>query len=152
MNLQAELSYLQAHLATLELPTPPPQGQQQQLMLPPALSIADLPTATSSVPATYDLSSLFDPMVHTSWTAMQQQQQRQMDLSRQFGGGGGAGTAATRVTGGGGEASSSGGGNGGGGSSGDLQELARELLHRHGSSSTVPCTESSPLPPPPHSK
>ncbi|KAK8974313.1 hypothetical protein V6N11_034677 [Hibiscus sabdariffa] len=79
VNLQADLSYLQAHLATLELPSPPLPSQP-----PPPLSISDsdLPSA-SSVPATYDLSSLFDPMVQTSWTM----QQRQID-PLQFGGSG----------------------------------------------------------------
>ncbi|XP_047975939.1 LOB domain-containing protein 18-like [Salvia hispanica] len=62
VNLQAEISYLQAHLATLELPTPPPQPPSL-LAPPPPLSIADLPSF-SAVPATYDLSSLFDP---TAW-------------------------------------------------------------------------------------
>ncbi|CAI9781577.1 unnamed protein product [Fraxinus pennsylvanica] len=55
-NLQAELTYLQAHLAALELPTLLPQP----LLVPPAtLSIFDLPTA----PPTYDLSSQFDPIM-----------------------------------------------------------------------------------------
>nr|POF24588.1 lob domain-containing protein 30 [Quercus suber] len=87
-------------------------------MTPPPLSIADLPSA-SSVPATYDLSSLFDPMVQPSWPM----QQRPMD-PRQLGGSG---------------SSSSAGG-------GDLQALARELLHRHGTPSpgSVPCSSPSP--------
>ncbi|KAG6400470.1 hypothetical protein SASPL_137304 [Salvia splendens] len=63
VNLQAEISYLQAHRATLELPTPPPQPPSLLAPPPPPLSIADLP-AFSAVPATYDLSSLFDP---TAW-------------------------------------------------------------------------------------
>ena len=106
VNLQAELSYLQAHLAALEVPSPPPPPPPT-LVTPPPLSIADLPSA-SSVPAAYDLSSLFDPMMQPSWPNMQQQ--RQMDI-RQFGGSGGSS------------------GTGGG----DLQALARELLHRRGS-------------------
>lgn len=67
VNLQAELSYLQAHLTTLELPTPPPQPPT--LLIPSTLSIADLPTS-SPMPATYDLSSLFDPTLlqYPSWT------------------------------------------------------------------------------------
>ncbi|MCD7454069.1 hypothetical protein HAX54_023430 [Datura stramonium] len=98
----------------------------------PALSIADLPTAGPSLPAAYDLSSLFDPMVQPSW-AMQQQPRPPpsppMD-PRHFSGARGP-VDMSPSTGGGG---------------GDLQELARELLHRHGSP-TVPCTESSALPP-----
>ncbi|XP_039043726.1 LOB domain-containing protein 18-like [Hibiscus syriacus] len=109
VNLQAELSYLQAYLSTLELPSPPPPPRLQALIAPPPLSISDLPSA-SSVPATYDLSSLFEPMVTqtTSWAM----QQRQID-QRQFGGTGG-----------------------------DLQALARELLHRQGSPQ-LPCTDAS---------
>ncbi|XP_027158908.1 LOB domain-containing protein 30-like [Coffea eugenioides] len=129
VNLQAELSYLQGHLATLELPPPPPpSAQPQPIIAPPSLTIADLPTGSSAAPATYDLSSLFDPVVQPPWTM---QQPRQMD-SHQFG--------AARAPA---EASSSAG-------TGDLQELARELLHRHRTSSTVPCNEVLPLPP--HSK
>ncbi|PPR93992.1 hypothetical protein GOBAR_AA26681 [Gossypium barbadense] len=122
VNLQAELSYLQAHLTTLELPSPPPPPPppSQTLVAAPPLSISDLPSA-SSVPATYDLSSLFDPMVaQTSWAM----QQRQID-PRQYGGTG--------------SASSTG--------SGDLQALARELLHRQGSPH-LPCTDASVSPAP----
>ncbi|GAV92052.1 DUF260 domain-containing protein [Cephalotus follicularis] len=119
--LQAELSYLQAHLATLELPSPPPPPPPPTtLMTAPPLSISDLPSAVS-MPATYDLSSLFDPMVQPSWTM----QQRQID-PRQFGGGG---------------SSSTGGG--------DLQALACELLYRHNGSSvpgTLPCNDASSSP------
>lgn len=72
--MQAELTYLQAHLATLELPSPsplPPPPQQLMAVRPP-LSISDLPSA-SSVPATYDLSSLFDRSNKTqpSWIEYQ---------------------------------------------------------------------------------
>ncbi|KAM7476340.1 hypothetical protein LguiB_023583 [Lonicera macranthoides] len=125
VNLQAELSYLQAHLATLELPIPPSVPPQQPLVSPPPLSISDLPAA-SCMPATYDLSSLFDPMMQPSWTMMQQ---RQID-PRQF-------SVSSRAPSEMSPAVASGG---------DLQELARELLHRHGSP-PVPCTEGSHLPP-----
>ncbi|KAE8722173.1 LOB domain-containing protein 30 [Hibiscus syriacus] len=124
VNLQAELSYLQAHLATLELPSPQlPSQPPQTLMAPPPLSISDLPSAPS-VPDSCDLSSLFDPMVQPSWIM----QQRQID-PRQFGGSG-----LSSLT-------------GGGGSSGDLQALARELLHRQGSPQ-LPCSDTSPSPSP----
>lgn len=130
VNLQAELSYLQAHLATLELPSPPPPPPPASLVVTqPPLSISDLPSA-SSMPPTYDLSSLFDPMVHpSSWPIPQQ---RQVD-PRQFGGSRGLTDIPLTA-----------GGSGGG----DLQALARELLHRHSSTlgGQVPCTESS-MPP-----
>ncbi|XP_052194255.1 LOB domain-containing protein 18-like [Diospyros lotus] len=109
VNLQTELSYLQAHLAALELPTPPP-----------LLSIADLPPA-SSTPATYDLSSLFEPMAQPPWTM----QHRHLD-PRQFGG-----TSAASA---------------GNSAAGDLQALARELLQRHGSP-PLRNSEGSSLPP-----
>ncbi|XP_031092181.1 LOB domain-containing protein 30-like [Ipomoea triloba] len=60
VNLQAELSFLQAHLASLQVPTPPPPPMSA------AINIADLSTVS---PAAYDtLSSLFDP---TSLTTVQ---------------------------------------------------------------------------------
>ncbi|XWS35694.1 hypothetical protein CRYUN_Cryun20dG0018400 [Craigia yunnanensis] len=117
VNLQAELTYLQAHLATLELPSPPPPPPPTTLMASPPLSISDLPSA-SSMPATYDLWSLFDPMVQSSWAM----QQRQND-PRQFRGNG--------------SSSSTG--------SGDLQALARELLHRQ-ASPQLPYTDASASP------
>ncbi|OAY62398.1 LOB domain-containing protein 30 [Manihot esculenta] len=123
VNLQAELSYLQGHLAALELPSPPPPPPPPPtLVTPPSRSIADLPSASSIMPAaTYDLSSLFDPMTQPSWPM----QQRQMDI-RQFGG---------SMAGGSSSATSGGG---------DLQSLARELLHRHGSppQGSMSCTGS----------
>ncbi|CAO2834926.1 unnamed protein product [Amaranthus hypochondriacus] len=109
VNLQTELSYLQAHLATLEVPTPPPPPPQP-LMQPLQLSIADLPS-TSTVPATYDLSSLFDPVVQPLWAMQQQQQQQRGSMDQRS-----YGTSDRGPLGG-----------------GDLQAVARELLHRHGS-------------------
>nr|WKV35348.1 lateral organ boundaries domain protein 11 [Ipomoea batatas] len=94
VNLQAELAYLQAHLATLEVPNaPPPAAQQSQpqpplFVPPPVLNIADLPTGVPMMPATYDLSSLFDPMVQPAWAI----QPRQLDPRQLFGA-----AAATRV-------------------------------------------------------
>ena len=112
MSLQAELSYLQAHLATLELPSPPPPPN---FAAQPPVSISDLPSA-SSLPVTYDLSSLFDPMAQPAW-AMQQQR---LD-HRQFSSGGAGGSSTTA-------------------GEGDLQALARSLLHRHGG---PPCSNAS---------
>ncbi|KNA08613.1 hypothetical protein SOVF_161040 [Spinacia oleracea] len=116
VNLQAELSYLQAHLVSLEVPTPPPPPPQP-LMPPPQLSISDLPSA-STVPATYDLSSLFDPMVQPLWAMQQQQQQQRGPMDQRPYGSGDRGPNI-------GPTSNIGGV--------DLQAVARELLHRHGS-------------------
>ncbi|CAN0889757.1 LOB domain-containing protein 30 [Linum grandiflorum] len=129
VSLQAELSYLQAHMATAETPMPPPPPPPPSAALlaaPHSLTIADIPTA--SIPARYDLSSLFDPLVHSSLAAAMQHQQHRTTahqpifnpLHHHFGGTSG---------GGGGIASSSSFGTGGG----DLQSLARELLSRNGS-------------------
>lgn len=125
VNLQAELSYLQGHLATLEVPQPaPPQPSSPHAtttMAPPVISISDLPPSSA---ATYDLSSLFDPMGQSPSWAMQP---RPIE-SRQYN------------VGSSGPSSSSVGG-------GDLQTLARELLHRHGGSApVVACSNPSSSP------
>ncbi|KAE9603227.1 hypothetical protein Lal_00018680 [Lupinus albus] len=86
-TLQNELSYLQAQL--LELPQPPPPLQQAAM--------------AAAMPATYDLSTLFDPMAQQSPRNMMQQ--RAMDLRYQY-------VGATTLP----SASASGGGGGGGGS------------------------------------
>ncbi|CAH8320066.1 unnamed protein product [Eruca vesicaria subsp. sativa] len=114
VNLQAEVSYLQAHLASLELPQPqtrpPPLTQQQPLFFtpPPPLSLTDLPASVS----TYDLASVVDPS--TSWAT---QQRRFVDPRNQYGGTSSSSSAAVGL----------------GGGNSDLQALAHELLHRQGS-------------------
>lgn len=118
MNLQQELSYLQSHLASLELPNPPPPVTLAQPLVPPAQSLLDLPT----VPAAYDFSAMCESvMPHASWSLYPRQQQieqRQVSVAAGIGGGGG-----------------------------DLQELARELLNRH-APPTVRCrNQASSLPP-----
>ncbi|KAL5727986.1 LOB domain-containing protein 18 [Ranunculus cassubicifolius] len=123
VNLQAELAYMQAHLATMELPIPPPAPPPPMLMTSPLLSIADLPSA-SSMPANFDLATLFDPM-QPSWAF----QPRQMDF-RQYGSG--------RIPS---ENPLS--------SSGDLQALARELLQRQGTTGGATSTTAPSAPPPP---
>ncbi|TVU47744.1 hypothetical protein EJB05_07353, partial [Eragrostis curvula] len=144
VNLQAELTYLQAHLATLELPSPPPLPAPPQMPMPPApFSISDLPSATN-IPTTVDLSALFDAPPQAQWAVQHQQhhhhqqhQHQQHQLRQPATSYGGA-----SVRGGGpGMAESSGGGGG------DLQALARELLDRHRSGVKL----ESP-PPPPHSR
>ncbi|KAK4788545.1 hypothetical protein SAY86_019864 [Trapa natans] len=148
VNLQTEISYLQAHLATLQLPPPPPPppvtSSQPYLMMPSPLSIADLPAA-SSFPAAYDISMLFDPLMqqpsaggvtqqqHTPPpppppppppAAIRHSQHRQMD-PRHFMVGCSPTSAARE------------------GGNGDLQALARELIHRHGSTSQPPHAHGS---------
>ncbi|KAL8114303.1 LOB domain-containing protein 30 [Apium graveolens] len=130
MNLQAEIAYLQAHRATLEIPTPPPAPPTQLPLLGgQPLSISDLPAA---VPSTYDLSSLFDPMMQQSWTM--QQPPRPLDPRLQFGSVGirAPGDMMPVVS--------------GGIVAGDFQELARELLQRH-DSPQHPCSDPPTMPP-----
>ncbi|XP_057980278.1 LOB domain-containing protein 30 [Malania oleifera] len=128
VNLQTELSYLQAHLSTLELPSPPPPPPPtpSSIVPPPPLSIADLPPPAASMPASYDLSSLFDPLVQPAWAMQQQQLHRQMDPGP---------FRATRNP-----AETA-------GRAGDLQELARELVHGHGTpAAAMQPTETSSSP------
>ncbi|KAG6593707.1 LOB domain-containing protein 18, partial [Cucurbita argyrosperma subsp. sororia] len=123
VSLQAELSYLQAQLASLELPSPPnppPPPPPPSFQGVPPLSISDLPSPPS-LPATYDLSSLFDPMAQPAWVLPQQR----LDPRQFTGGGGGSGGSSGLSTVAG---------------EGDLQALARELLHRHGA---PPSSDSS---------
>lgn len=135
MNLQAEIAYLQAHRATLEIPTPPPAPPTQPLLLGgqvQPLSISDLPAALPST--TYDSSLLFDPMMPQSWT-MQQQPPRPLDPRLQFG------SVDIRAPGDMMPVVS-----GGGDVGGDFQELARQLLQRN-DSPQHPCSDPSTMPP-----
>lgn len=125
VNLQAEIAYLQAHRAALEIPTPPPAPPTQPPLLGQPLSISDLPAA---LPSTYDLSSLFDPMMQQSWTM--QQPPRPLDPP-QFGSVGGIRAPGDMMPGVG----------------SDFQELARELFQRHDDSPQHPCSDPSTMPP-----
>ncbi|XP_020572426.1 LOB domain-containing protein 30-like [Phalaenopsis equestris] len=116
VSLQAELSYLQSHLATLELPTPPPLPppplpQANAFSMPELLSSSNLPSHSN-----LDLSWLFDPQFQMQQqnrpAELRQPQQLERSGERQVG-----------------ESSGSHGG-------GDLQALARELIERHRSSSS----------------
>lgn len=131
--MQAELSYFQAHLATLEGPAPTPPPPPPQSSAPPvALSINDLPIASSTV-GFYDMSSFLEPMVPPSWTM--QPPRRQMD-PHQF-----MGLGPTRAPTDMPPPSAD---------EGELQELARELMLRPNnvSSGSVTCKiEGSSLPP-----
>ncbi|KAI3741238.1 hypothetical protein L1987_58909 [Smallanthus sonchifolius] len=121
-NLQAELSYLQAHLATLEVSTPPPPPLPPQPPTPPpGFSIANLPI-TSCFPANYDLSELFDPMMQSSAWSMQPSTQQVVPIQLS---GSNTETPPQHDC-------------GGGGGSGDLHELARELLQRQNTGSSEP--------------
>ncbi|KAL4567154.1 hypothetical protein LXL04_022728 [Taraxacum kok-saghyz] len=130
VNLQAELSYFQAHLATLEGPSPQQIPPPQPTTLSPGITINDIQTPTSLL-GSYDLSSLLEPMMTPSWN-MQPPNRRQID-PRGF-----MSVGTTRALD---MAPSQ-------GSTGDLRELARELLQRPSSVSSMPCkTEDSNLPP-----
>ncbi|KAJ4904283.1 LOB domain-containing protein 18 [Raphanus sativus] len=125
VNLQAEVSYIQAHLASLELPQPqtrppppPPQHHQSQPLFfstPPPLSITDLPPSVSPLPSTYDLASAFNQAASpSSWAT---QQRRFGDPRHQYGGSLSTSSATVGL----------------GGGNSDLEALAHELLHRQGS-------------------
>ncbi|XP_062213499.1 LOB domain-containing protein 18-like [Phragmites australis] len=135
VNLQAELTYMQAHLTTLELPSPPPLPAPPQMPMPAPFSISDLPSSTN-IPTTVDLSALFDPP-QPQWALQHHHHQQQQHQLRQP-----TSSYVTSVRGSGSDmAESSGGG-------GDLQALARELLDRHRSGVKL----EKPPPPPPHSR
>ncbi|KAI7748599.1 hypothetical protein M8C21_012399 [Ambrosia artemisiifolia] len=123
-NLQTELSYLQAHLATLEAPAPPPPTQPRAPV--PEYSIASLPI-TSCVQTNYDLSTLFEPMMQSSTWPMQPQPQHVEPVH--FSGGNALDNP--RIHGGGGV--------------GGPHEMVRELLQRQGTESSETLTL------PPHS-
>lgn len=133
VNLQAELTYLQGHLSTMELPTPPPFTAQPQPQMPmnATFSVSNLPSSSSVVPATVDLSTLLDPhnIQSQQWAfqfqqqqVLQQQQQllllqqQQQQQYMQMGEGSSRGAGGSSTADGG----------------DDLQALARELLDRHG--------------------
>ncbi|XP_062205971.1 LOB domain-containing protein 30-like [Phragmites australis] len=118
VNLQNELSYLQSHLTTMELPSPPPFAAQPEMPMNASFSVSDLPSS-SNIPANVDPLMLFDPQTQSQWAFQQQQvqQHQQQQLQQQ---------QYVRM----GEGSSRGGG--GTMDGGDLQALARELLDRHG--------------------
>lgn len=145
VNLQAELTYLQAHLATLELPSPPPLPAPPQMPMPGPFSISDLPSSTN-VPTTVDLSALFDPPPQPphQWAVQQQHHHHSQQHQHQLRQPTPYGAPGSRI-GGSGIAESSGGGGGG-----DLQALARELLDRHRSGGVK--LEHPPPQLPPHSR
>ncbi|KAH0930857.1 hypothetical protein HID58_016584 [Brassica napus] len=122
LQQQAEVSYVQAHLASLELPDPqtrpppPPQSQPQSLFFtPPPLSTTDLAASVSPLPSTYDLASTFDHAASpSSWAT---QQRRFVDPRHQYGRSLSSSSATVGLAGG----------------NSDLEALAHELLHRQGS-------------------
>ncbi|KAK9103550.1 hypothetical protein Sjap_020804 [Stephania japonica] len=149
VNLQAELSYMQAHLATLQLPSPPlppppvlPASSAALISIPDLTSSSSASTSASAMPSmNFDLSSLFDPLStqHTlqSWPHHQQNNQQQCQLvndPRQCASSSSTSTSTPTTSRSTSELSNStvqcsiGG---------DLQALARELLQRHNSASSV---------------
>ncbi|XP_052134599.1 LOB domain-containing protein 30-like [Oryza glaberrima] len=148
-GLQSELNYLQGHLSTMELPSPPPYvagptlapPQPQPLMPMTAaanFNFSDLPSSSAAnIPVTADLSTLFDPLpaAQPQWGLYQQQQHHHQQLHHHPYDRMGDGSSSSR------------GGDDDGSDCGDLQALARELLDRHGRSSS-----SSKLEPPPHTQ
>lgn len=75
MTLQAELSYVQSQLNSTEPPS-------QAAAAPMVFSVADLPPATTTtIPATYDMSTLFDPI---GQPALSMQQERLNIDQRQY--------------------------------------------------------------------
>ncbi|XP_038903049.1 LOB domain-containing protein 18-like [Benincasa hispida] len=73
-RLQVEISYLQAYLATSELPRPAPhlQAQLPALVKKPTLSsIVNLPSDCPPFPAESDLSPLLDPVEQASRPKLQ---------------------------------------------------------------------------------
>ncbi|XP_076951884.1 LOB domain-containing protein 18-like [Bidens hawaiensis] len=122
-NLQAELSYLQAHLATMEALAPPPPTQPQAP--PVGFSIANLPI-TSCFPSNYDLSVLFDPMMQSSTCPILQPLAQQVDPV-EFNGGTTMGIPPQQ----------------GANNVSDLHEVARELVQRRVTESTEALTSPS---------
>ncbi|QCE12184.1 Lateral organ boundary [Vigna unguiculata] len=120
VSLQAELSYLQGHLAQMEVPHPPqPPPSQPATAL--RFSMADLPSAATGVMApatTYDLSSLFDPTGQISWAM----QHRAID-PRQYVAA--PPSSSTRA---------------------DVEAVARDLPRRHGSPPSPPASSSNASP------
>ncbi|KAK7260258.1 hypothetical protein RIF29_26159 [Crotalaria pallida] len=110
-TLKNEISYLQAQL--VELPQP----------LPPLQQVA----MAAAMPATFDLSTLFDSMAQSPWTMMQQ---RAMDPQYQYVSGGTS-------------ASGSGGTGSGGGDNSNLHALASELMPSHGPAPVAPGVDAN---------
>lgn len=73
MSLQAEINYLQSHLTSTELTQPLLLPPPQAATAPAVFSLADLPSATAAtMPVTYDMSTLFDPLGQPSLPMQQQ--------------------------------------------------------------------------------
>lgn len=103
-NLQAEVASLQAHLTTLQQPSPPPFPSLSYMPMTTEFSISEL-ASLSNVPNTVELSSLFDPSMQWAF-----QQQHQQPYGQTGEGSGRRGNANSNGD--------------------DLQALARELLDR----------------------
>ena len=83
VKLQTELTYLQGHLSTMEIPTPPPfAGQPQMPMTATFSSVSNLPSS-SNVPSSVDLSTLLDSQTQSQQWAFQFQQQQILQQQQQ---------------------------------------------------------------------
>jgi len=119
MSLQAELSYLQSHINSSGLTQQPPLPPPQATAAPTVFSFADLPpTTATTMPVTYDMSTLFDSMGQPS---LSMQQQRSSIDPRQYLA---AHHAPTSTTVG-------------------IQSVACDLTHRQIGSSSVPSSNAS---------
>lgn len=85
INLQTELSNVHAHVATQNIQIPPTFPAHPGFITSPQLSLSDLPIVTSAVPVppTYDLPFMFDPVNQPSYTMQPPMMRPPMD-SRQF--------------------------------------------------------------------
>jgi len=119
VNLQAELSYIQGHVAQMEVPHPPPPPLTQSVGTP-RFSVADLPSTTvaAAPTTTYDLSSLFDQTGQVSWAM----QHRAIDPRHYVSA---PPPTSTRV---------------------DIEAVARVLPRRHGSPPSPPASSSNASP------
>ncbi|WOK98816.1 hypothetical protein Cni_G07528 [Canna indica] len=105
-------------------PPPPPPPAPASLTSPSSFSISDLPSSSSTLPSTVDLSMLFDPPAPQPAWPLRHQHQQQQRLTSELGQQRCTTTDTRNLS----DSSGCGGG--------DLQALARELLDRHRSTTS----------------
>ncbi|KAL6854325.1 hypothetical protein ACP4OV_019228 [Aristida adscensionis] len=149
VKLQTQVSNLQAQLAAtqpqMQQPSSPPSvAMQPQMAMSSTFNLSDLPSS-SNMPATLDLSSLFDPQMQSPWAlgenpVLQQQQQQPQQLQQlhqqhqqqpndQVEGGLGGAFGDMNID------------------SEALQALARDLLEQHGQAQAMDWQPPSLMPP-----